>query len=363
MNDTVFDRAAVKPGATKPRSFSLPSRKAIFDVTRFAVPAIAVAAALIWYLTPPVYDVVHPVRGEAVEAVYATGTVEPTAMTPISARIGARLVSLEVDEGATIKKGQVLAQLERDDLRGALQQLEAQESFALADYRRYAALVRDGLIARQTYERSKSIWQAAHAAVEQARAQVGYMTLVAPADGVVIRRDGEIGQMLPVNQPLFWISTSAPLRVTADVDEEDIHRVRVGQEVLIRADALPGKIIDGHVTEITPKGDPVARTYRVRVSLPQKSGLMIGMTAETNIVTYRKANAVLVPAGSVVGGNAVWTIHDGKLARVSVLVGAKGTTAAEVRDGLGTEVEIVRTPANDFHDNKKLRARSAAWAP
>ena len=79
------------------------------------------------------------------------------------------------------------------------------------------------------------------------------------------------------------------------MDEEDIPLVTVGQPVLIKADAFPGRILDGTVAEITPKGDPVNKSYRVRIGLPPDTPLMIGMTVESNIVVRREDAALLVP--------------------------------------------------------------------
>lgn len=360
---TVSSRTTVGAATPKPRRiFASLSRQDLIRTGLYALFAVCLAGGAIWFLLPATFEVVHPVRGDAVEAVYATGTVEPTVMTPIAPRIGARLVMLAVDEGATIRKGQVLAQLESDDVANAVKQLEAQEQFARQDYQRYAALARQGAIARQTFERAKSVWQAAHAAEAQSRAQAGFMTLIAPADGYVIRRDGELGQLIPANQPLFWLSCDSPLRISTDVDEEDIRRVRIGQEVVIRADGLPGKILRGRVTEITPKGDPVARSYRVRVSLPRGSPLMIGMTAETNIVVYRKANAVLLPPSALVG-DSVWTLKNERLAKTRVDVGARGPTAVEIRRGIDVNIAVVRKPSTDMKEQTIAHAAPSSWAP
>ena len=112
-----------------------------------------------------------------------------------------------------------------------------------------------------------------------------------------------MGDFIPVNQPVFYLAKAGvPLRISADVDEEDIPLVKVGQKVLIRSDAFPSRVFTGEVLEITPKGDPVARSYRVRIELPADTALMIGMTAETNIVTAEKQDALLVPASAVSGG-------------------------------------------------------------
>jgi multidrug efflux pump subunit AcrA (membrane-fusion protein) len=82
-----------------------------------------------WLAAPPAVTVVHPLQGPAVQAVYATGTVEPTVMVPISAHSMARLVELNVDEGQTVVKGHVLARLEDDDLRRAVEVTEAEERY------------------------------------------------------------------------------------------------------------------------------------------------------------------------------------------------------------------------------------------
>ncbi|HUJ03928.1 MAG TPA: efflux RND transporter periplasmic adaptor subunit, partial [Rhizomicrobium sp.] len=303
----------------------------------------------------PTVAAAHPTRGPAVEAVYATGTVEPTVMTPIAPRIGARIAQVEAYEGYDVKKGQVLARLENKDVQGNLDQLIAQEKFARADYDRDARLVKGGIIAQATYDKAKSDWQAAHAAVEAAQAAAGYMMLTSPGDCHVIERDGEVGQFIPINQAVFWLSCAAPLRVSTQVDEEDISLVKVGQKVLIRADAFPGQIFDGKVLEITPKGDPVARSYRVRVSIPQDSPLRIGMTAETNIVVHQNPDALLVPASAYANGK-VWVVRDGRLAQIAVTTGAKGAEQVEIRGGLAQSDLVATNPEDTFKDGERVHA-------
>jgi membrane fusion protein, multidrug efflux system len=317
------------------------------------VAAAAAAGAAAWYLRPQSVTVMHPAYGMAVQAVYATGTVEPVVMMPIAPRIGARLVSLAVDEGDVVKKGQVLAQLENEDLRNAIAQLAAQEEFARRDYIRYAVMVKEGVIARQTYDRAKSAYDAARAATATARAQIGYMTLTAPNNGRIIKRDGEVGQFLPVNQPLFWLSCLSPLRISAEVDEEDISLVRAGQTVLIRADAFPGRVFKGEVQAITPKGDPVARSYRVRITFDQTSPLQIGMTAENNIITREKPNALLVPSSAVAGG-VVWLVEKGRLVKRAVKTGIIGHDRIEILQGLAPGDAVVINPDPSFSEGARV---------
>jgi len=313
------------------------------------------AGAVYWLSAPPSVTVVHPRRGPAVQAVYATGTVEPTVMVPISAHSTARLVELNVDEGQTVAKGQVLARLEDDDLRRAVEVTEAEERYTKAELDRLGVLVGRQVVARSAYERARADWEKARAAAARAAAEAGYLQLVAPAGGTVIRRDGEIGQLIGANQTVFWLYSNAPLRISAEVDEEDIAQVRAGQQVLIRSDALPGQTFHGQVQAVTPKGDPVARSYRVRISLTADTPLMIGMTTENNIVLRQSDDALLVPAGSV-QQDTVWRVEDGRVSPQKVKIGAKGATEVEILDGVGEGDWVVAGPSPRLTAGQQVHA-------
>ena len=317
------------------------------------------AGAVYWLSAPPSMTVVHPRRGPAVQAVYATGTVEPTVMVPISAHNMARLVELDADEGNIVVKGQLLAKLEDDDLRRAVEVTEAEERYTKAELDRLAVLVERQVVARSAYDRAKADWEKARAAAARAAVEAGYLQLVAPADGTVIRRDGEIGQMIGANQTVFWLYSNAPLRISAEVDEEDIAQVRSGQQVLIRTDGFPGQTFHGQVQAVTPKGDPVARSYRVRISLPAGTPLMIGMTTETNIILRQSDHALLLPAESV-QQDTVWRVDNGRLSPQKVRVGAKGATEVEILEGVSDGDWIVAAPSPGLKPGQEVHAVLAA---
>lgn len=315
------------------------------------------AGAAYWRVRGPVpVDVVAPTRGPAVDAIYATGTVEPTVMLPIAPRVAGRLVELNTDEGATVRKGQVLARLDDADLASAVAELEARARFAQDQLRRTEALVQRGVSAAIELDRARADADAAEAQVRRARAQRDFTALVAPADGTIIRRDGEIGQFVPAGQAVFYLSCCAPLRVTAEVDEEDIPRVHVGQRAVLRADALPDAAFEGAVAEVTPKGDPVARSYRVRIRLPEPGGLQVGMTVDANLIVAERANALLVPTTALQDG-AVWLVRDGRLVRRAVQVGVSGDARSEILDGLAPDAAIVVQPSAELAEGRRARVR------
>jgi len=177
--------------------------------------------------------------------------------------------------------------------------------------------------------------------VKQARAQAGYMTLRAPDNCLVIQRDGEVGQYIAANSPIFWLSCHAQLRISALVDEEDVPLVQPGQQVLIRADAFPGRIFRAQVGEVTPKGDPIGRSYRVRIPLPADTPLRIGMMTESNILIRRDDHALLLPAQAVADGQ-IWKVRDGNAVRAPVVIGAKANDWVEIRSGLSAGDLVLR---------------------
>jgi RND family efflux transporter MFP subunit len=234
-----------------------------------------------------------------------------------------------------------LAQLENDDVNSTIAQLEATAAFAKADLGRYTRLRQENAVALQAYDRALEAWKSADAAVRQASAQAGYMTLRAPDNCEVIQRDGEVGQFIAANTPIFWLSCHPHLRISALVDEEDVAMVKPGQPVLIRADAFPGRIFQAQVTEITPKGDAIGRSYRVRIELPDNTPLQIGMTAESNIIIRKSDRALLVPAQAVANGR-VWKIENGKAVQIDVVIGARSNDWTEIRAGISADDIVLR---------------------
>jgi len=304
--------------------------------------------------------VAYPARGPAVAAVYATGTVEASVTIRIAPQVAGRIVALAADEGQTVKAGSALARLDDSDIRATVAELEARARYAEQQYERIDALLKQGWVTREKFDQARSELDAAHHAVRRASEQMRFMSLTTPADGQVIRRDGEVGDFIPSNQPVFYLAKSgSPLRISADVDEEDIPLIKAGDKVLIKADAFPDRVFDGQVSEITPKGDPVARSYRVRIALPPDTALKIGMTAETNIITKESPNALLV-AATAFEGDSVWVVRDGRLVRLAVQTGIKGRDRIEIVSGLGSDDAVVVDPPEGLKPGEKVRIRLAS---
>ncbi|MEN3974867.1 efflux RND transporter periplasmic adaptor subunit [Emcibacter sp. SYSU 3D8] len=328
---------------------------------RFLLLAVvlAVALAVFWWRTGPVTVEVAQARiGPAVQAVYASGTVEPTVMMPIAPKISGRLDELLVDESAQVVKGQKLAAFDSEELVQSVREWEARVRFAQNQYDRAASLLARGVGTGVARDSARHDLDTAKAALARIRKQTREMVLYAPEAGRIIRRDGEVGQVFSAGQALFWMACCAPLRVSVEVDEEDIPKVVPGQKVLIQADAYPDRVLEGTVSEITPKGDPVARSFRVRIRLPEDTPLLIGMTADCNIIADEKPNAVLVPATAINEGK-VWLVKDGKAQERAVVTGASGNGWTEIKSGVTRDDTFVVSPDDRLNPGREVKARRA----
>lgn len=306
----------------------------------------------------PAVDIVRPTRGPAVEAVYATGTVEPVNWAKIGPKVTSRIVSILAKEGESVMRGQVLARLDDREARANVANFAAREQFQRDEKKRFKELFDKRLVSRQQYERAMSDHEQALEALNGARQALADLTLVAPLDGTVLRQDGQVGEVVTSTSVLYWVGESGKLWITADVDEEDIPRVRAGQRVLIKSDAFPDQALQGQVAEITPKGDPVQKTYRVRVGLPLDTPLKIGMTTEINVVVREEPNALLIPATALVDGH-VWAVRGGRARKVKVQVGVIGTQQAQVLSGIADDDVVIVYPSATLKEGKSVRELAA----
>lgn len=322
------------------------------------IAATAIGAGLwLWAPWQPRVQTARVIRGPAVDAVYATGVVEPLTLVEVAPTLTGRIDKISIDEGDTVKPGQELIRLDDREAKAQCQERQAKLRFLEDELVRQRNLLKTQTASRQAYERAVSDEAQAKAALAAACQRAKDLLLTAPVEGVVLRRDAEEGAVAAAGKALIWIGPPRPLRVSADVDEEDMPAVKTGQKALIKADAFRDKAIEGQISQVTPKGDPVNQTFRVRIALPENSGLLIGMTVEVNIVTRETRDARLVPAKAVRDG-AVWVIDNGVARRRTVKVGTIGDKLAEIRDSLDEDAMVVVDPPARLADGMTVRVIS-----
>jgi RND family efflux transporter MFP subunit len=327
---------------------------------RIIIPIVlllfGLAGAWVWRGLPPAVAVASATLGPAVQAVYATGNVEPVHWARVGPAVRARITAVLVEEGARVEAGQPMAQLDDREARHRVEEAEARANFAQEDLTRVRALVARDVASRAALDRAEAEARAVRAVAEAAQRRMDDYIVRAPSAGLVLRRDAEVGEVVDTPAALFWIGEPKPLRITAEVDEEDIAQIREGQRALLRADAFAGQVLNATVTQVTPKGDATRKAYRVRLSLPDDTPLMIGMTVEANIVLREATNAVLIPPAAL-RGDQVFIVQGEVARRRQVAVGVQGPRAVEIRQGIAAGDIVVLDPPQGLKDGQALRLR------
>lgn len=314
-------------------------------------------------------------------SITATGTIEPVTSVTVGTQVSGIVSRLYVDYNSVVKKGQVIAELDKTNLISELNNAKANLSSAqssmnyqLANYNRYKTLYEKGLVSADEYESANLSYQQSRQQVAQAKESVnkaqtnlGYATITSPIDGVVLSKSVEEGQTVAAsfNTPeLFTIAQDLTnMRVIADIDEADIGGVIEGQRVVFTVDAFPDDTFEGRVTQVRQQASTESNvvTYEVVISAPNRDlKLKPGLTANVTIYTLEKNNVLTVPSKALrftpnqmlIGKNQtiedvkadkkVWIKQGDTFKAVAVETGTTNGIFTEITKGLpeGTEVLV-----------------------
>jgi HlyD family secretion protein len=294
--------------------------------TIFIVIAIVVVVILVWYLfirkpaKPPVLQTEKPAYGYISQSVTATGTIEPVDTVTVGTQVSGTITVLNADFNSKVKKGQLLAQLDKSLLQATLDQNNAtlqtarsQQVYEQSNFARQKLLYSTGAISKADYETATNTYNAAVASVASAQAQVrsaqknlSYTDIFSPIDGVVLSRNVSIGQTVASSfstPTLFVIAKDiTKMQVQAAVDEADIGNVAAGQRVSFTVDAFVEDSFAGTVEEVRlhPKVSANVVTYTTIINAPNDDmKLKPGMTANIVIYTKEVNNALLISAKAI----------------------------------------------------------------
>jgi RND family efflux transporter MFP subunit len=296
------------------------------------------------------------------EAIYGTGTVEPARWAKVVPLQRRRLVDLCTCEGQTVKAGQVLGRQDDAEERSAMNELQLSYQQAQRDLERAEKDRTKGDAQQKEYEQRWTQAEEYKSRISAQQVRIDQMVLRAPLDGMVLRRDGEVGEIVGPTDVLFWVGPPLPVQVVAEVNEEEINRIAVGQKAFLRSEAFSGQALRASVSQITPKGDPTRKTFRVYLLLPNDTPLRIGMSVEANIIFREKPSAIVVPAEAV-AGDAVETVNNGKVERVPVRVGIRGSRNVEIIGDVSRGMAVLSPFRPDLADGTLVKTELNKQAP
>lgn len=321
-------------------------------------------------------------------SVTATGTIEPVTEVEVGTQVSGIISKIYVDYNSIVKKGQVIAELDKTNLTSELKSARANLSSAKSElkyqetnYKRYKNLNDKGLVSKDEYESAylayKKALESYHTNqenVKKAETNIGYATITSPIDGVVLSKAVEEGQTVASSfstPTLFTIAQDlTDMRVIADIDEADIGNVKEGQHVTFTVDAFPNDVFHGNVTQVrqeaTEENNVV--TYEVVISAPNKDlKLKPGLTANVTVNTLERTNVLSVkskalrftPAEDIIGKsykiedcngkNKLWTLDGRTLKAHNVNIGVTDGARTEIISGIpkGTKVILSMTEIKD----------------
>ncbi len=292
-------------------------------------------------------------------------------------RIPGKLASREVDVGARVEAGQVLARLDpadtglqRDAAAAELVAAEADLARARADFERFRDLVERQVVSRSQFEGQQAAFRAAEARVLQARAQAevarnqaGYAELRAPAAGVIAQRLVEAGQVVAAGQTAFVLAEDGEREVVIALPETQARAFAPGREVLVELWATPGRHLRGVVREVAPAADAASRTFAARVTIDAPGvAVDVGQSARV-LVVGEHAGDLALPLSALQGegGEAsVWLVQAdaagvARVVRRAVRTGAYGQAHVPVLDGVRAGDWVVAAGGHLLREGQAVR--------
>ena len=266
--------------------------------------------------TKVIYNTTPAERTNITTSITATGTIEPVTKVEVGTQVSGIIDKIYVDYNSVVHKGEVIAELDKTNLKSELTSAESNLAnaksnltYQTANFNRYRQLFDKGLVsandyenARLTYEQARQQCVVQEQNVRKAKTNLGYATITAPIDGVVLSKEVEEGQTVAsamTTPTLFIIAQDlTDMRVIADIDEADIGGVQEGQRVTFTVDAYPEDIFKGTVTQVRQEATTESNvvTYEVVISAPNEDlKLKPGLTANVTIYTAEKNDVLAIP--------------------------------------------------------------------
>lgn len=351
------------------------------------VAVVIIVAIVAWALSGGkkeeqiTFDTAAVAPANIMNSITATGTIEPVTSVTVGTQVSGIVSKLYVDYNSVVKKGQVIAELDKTNLMSQLNSAktqlataQSQLNYQTTNFNRYKTLYQKGLVAADDFDNAKLSYtqakeQVASAKEEVQRAQtnLGYATITSPIDGIVLSKSVEEGQTVAASfstPELFTIAQDLTnMQVVADVDEADIGDVKEGERVSFTVDAYTDDTFEGTVKQVRQEATTTNNvvTYEVVISAPNADlKLKPGLTANVTIYTAERKGVLSVPSKALrftpqketVGkmkivdqtGNAknkIWTIEGNSIVAHKVNIGMTDGTNTQILNGISAGVKVV----------------------
>lgn len=320
-------------------------------------------------------DVGDVIRGPLEQSIPLSGTLQPYARTVVKSKVAGEVRDVRVREGTTVRRGDVLAELDDTELRArvaekraALEAARAQLDLARKNWAMNEQLLEQKFISRNAadtvangVEVARANMGVAEAQLELARKALSDARVVAPMSGIVAERFSLPGEKVPVDARIVSLVDLSRLELEADVPASDIGLVAVGAAVTFRIEGLPDRAFEGRVERINPTADERSRTVKVYAVLSNADGqLRGGMFAKGQLTAGTVASATLAPIAAVREEGAdvfVYTVAGETVGRKAVRLGARdsGRGVVQVLEGLEPGERVLNANLGNVRPGDRVR--------
>lgn len=287
------------------------------------------------------------------------GVIEPWEKLSVLAKIHGTVIKVEVSEGETVTKGQVIARLDPDDFRIALDSARATFQLATTQHKRLASLFEEGIIAEAEIENLEAQVKTSKAALENAELMLSRCTITAPISGVIRRLDAQEGLLLSVSDPVAEILQIDKVKAVVGIPESDVALVRDIKDVPLTIQALNNKEIVGRSHFLASSPENGARLYRLELVIDNKDHLILpGMFFRAQLVKRVITDTVVVPLFTVIKRQDlqfVYVEENGVARQLPVELGIIEDWRVQVTKGLSPGSRVVVEGHRDIDHGHKLK--------
>ena len=284
------------------------------------------------------------VRGEMNAYVETYARLEAEREISVLGRVTGFLEELGAEEGDRVEMGQVLARLDKEELKLRMRQIRTSYNEVKSNYERIKVLHEKKMVSQAEYETTHLRFENSKVDLEEAELNLAYADVKAPISGVIMQRMVEVGTLVRSNQELFFIADMEPLLVRIFVPERRMYQLKPGQSATVSVEALPGRTFNGKIRMISPRIDPESGTVKVTLEVPASGILKPGMFCTVRIITESRPNALIIPKKALIletDANDVFALKEGKVEIVNVELGFIEGDRVEVVSGLEEGMQVV----------------------
>jgi RND family efflux transporter MFP subunit len=282
-----------------------------------------------------------------VEPVRATGKLATKTESKLSFKTGGIIYRIHADEGQSVSGGELLAELNPEEIRSRASQAELALRKAERDFTRAGNLYRDSVVTLEQYENAKTALDVARSNNRIARFNLKYSSIHAPSDGKILKRTAETNEIIAPGHPVFiFAPTGNDWVVRTNLTDRDIIRVDMLDSASVYFDAYPDGVFGGLITEIGTAADPYTGTYEVEIRMLKKPDKPIsGFIARIEIFPSGTGKRIIVPYEAMVDGSGmtgyVYVVDDGKHFRRRISIESFSDKGIIIKDGLSEGEEII----------------------